>query len=178
MVEELALWDSEMKIARGEIDHIGWWEHNHMNYKVLPRVVGNVFGKPVGAHSCEKNWSKTGRICEPRRNALDPVRVSKLILISETVLQFGGIRYENKPPVDNIFLRMHVAKKNAEEVAVYDNAQHNVVQTSDSSSEDEPVFDQPIAQTQAQRSRETDVLPQEQSDSEEESEDLLAARRK
>ena len=65
MLEELALWDSEVKPGRGEIDYIAWWEQNHRNYKVLPKILPNFFGKPLGSHSCEKNWSKTGRICEP-----------------------------------------------------------------------------------------------------------------
>ena len=125
-----------------------------------------------------KNWSKTGRICEPRRNALDPVRVSKFVLISETVLQFGGIRYDNNPPVDNIFLRMHLAKKSAEEVTVYENAQQNVIETSESSSDDEPAYEQDIDQTQPERNPAAALLPQQQSDSEEESEDLLARRHK
>ena len=111
MLEELALWESEVKGGRGEVDHINWWAVNHHNYKVLPTLVGLLYGKPIGAHSCERNWTKTGRICEPKRNQLDPTRVASLVLISETVICFGGICYDNKPPVHNIFLQMFLQKK-------------------------------------------------------------------
>ena len=40
MLEELALWESEVKGGRGEVDHINWWAVNHHNYKVLPTLVG------------------------------------------------------------------------------------------------------------------------------------------
>ena len=119
---------------------------------------------------------RTGRICEPKRNALDPVRVSKWILISETVLQFGGIRYDNKPPVDNIFLNIYLAKKPGDDQTVYENSQHKVIVTSDCSSENEPLDGQDNVQTQPQGH--DAHFPQDRSDSEEESEDLLAGRHK
>ena len=73
MLEEIALWESEVKQGRGEVDYIEWWARNHQNYKVMPRMVGLFYGKPIGAHSCERNWSKTGNICKPKRNQLDPL---------------------------------------------------------------------------------------------------------
>ena len=65
-LEEVALWESEVKAGRGEVDYVQWWAQNHQNYRVLPRLVGLYYGKPIGAHICERNWSKIGRICVPR----------------------------------------------------------------------------------------------------------------
>ena len=60
---------------------------------------------------------------------------------------------------------------------MYDNAQQNIILTSDSSSDDEPFDEQGNVQTQPQGNNATAHFPQQPSDSEEESQDL-AGRRK
>ena len=171
MLEEIALWESEEKVGRGEVDYINWWARNHHNYKVLPRMVGLFFGKPIGAHSCERNWSKTGNICEPKRNQLDPIRVGSLVLVSETVLNFAGIRYDNKPPVENIFLKLFLEKRGNDEKRIYENARVHILETSDESSADEN--DTTHTPEQARASIQPHQEDEQHSDSEEESQDVL-----
>ena len=120
MLEEIALWESEEKVGRGEVDYINWWAHNHHNYKVLPRMVGLFFGKQYT--KARQLVHETGNICQPKRNQLDPIRVGSLILVSETVLNFAGIRYDNKPPVQNIFLKLFLEKRGNDEKRIYENA--------------------------------------------------------
>ena len=73
-------------------------------------MVGNFFGKPLWSHTCKKNWSKTGHICKKKCNYIKPHRVNSLVLVSEVVRNFGGIKYKNKAPVQNIFLKMYLEK--------------------------------------------------------------------
>ena len=65
MLEELALWDSEVKVGRGEIDYIGWWEQNHRNYKVLPKMLPIFFGKPLGRTSVRRTGVKQDASVSP-----------------------------------------------------------------------------------------------------------------
>ena len=73
--------------------------------------------------------------CEPKRNCIEPHRIDLLVLVSEAVRTFGGIKYDNKPKIKNTFLEMYLQKCGQAEV--YNDASNNVLEISEESSGDE-----------------------------------------
>ena len=88
-------------------------------------------------------------------------------------MNFGGISYDNKPPVENIFLKIFLEKRGFDEKKTNANAQVNILETSNESSEDDGSSinipsHAPVATTpQAEHDED------KQSDTKDESQDLL-----
>ena len=88
-------------------------------------------------------------------------------------MNFGGISYDNKPPVENIFLKIFLEKRGFDEKKTNDNAQVNILEASDKSSEDDDSNINIPAHAPVPTNPQAKHDEDKQKDTEDESQDLL-----
>ena len=118
-----------------------------------------------------KTGVKPDTSASQKRNCIEPHCVNSLVLVSKILRNFGGVKYENKAPVQKIFLQMYLEKCRQSQKKAYNDASNNVLESSEESSRDQEtvlpaVLQPPLPQT-------PDPIVESNTDSEEESQDLL-----
>ena len=91
-----------------------------------------MFGKPQVLIVVRKTGARLEEFASQMRNALDPAKVSTLVLVSKTVINFAGIRYNImmtilKGTSGNLFVKLFWNRKGDAQKTIYKSAEQNAI---------------------------------------------------